>query len=144
MVTLSCLLLLSCTVVDGEGRYRIATIGNAERSVSAIVIAAQPVSIQIEPSGVGAASGGAIGAAIALHSNNNAGVIILGILGGVIIGSAVEDSLDAHEATEYVIETETNLILNVAQINKNNTIFQVGDKVRLMYGYPGRLITDDR
>lgn len=146
-LTISVLLVLfacSCTSVDGTGRYRIESIGNARRSVEAEVISATPAYIQDGTTGAGAALGGAAGGSIAANNSDDIGVIIAGIIGGILIGDSVEGLNNIHDATEYVIQTSTGAILTVAQINSGNDIYMGGDKVILVYGYPARLIRDPR
>ena len=50
--------LSACSTVDGQGRYRIETIGNAKRSVGAVVISHQPVMVQSGTTGTGQLVGG--------------------------------------------------------------------------------------
>ena len=117
------LILVGCATTDGEGRYRVATIGNAKRSVVAVVVSSQPVHVKSETSGAGRDLGGETGGAIALNNSDNIGVIIAGIIGGAIIGNVIEESANIHAATEYVLKTVTNAIFTVVQVNKSNPIF---------------------
>ncbi len=133
-------LICGCTTIDGVGRYRVQSVGNAQRSIEATVISARQAYIAFEPSGRGAAAGGIAGGGLAGLSSDNVGVIIAGVVGGMIVGSAIEASENVHEATEYVIKSSTQAIFTVAQINEGNPIFQPGDNVILVYGYPSRLI----
>ena len=61
-----------------------------------------------------------------------------------MVGDAIEASGNNHEGMEYLIQTENDLLLTVAQINEDHEIFKVGDKVILIYGHPHRLIRDPR
>jgi outer membrane lipoprotein SlyB len=70
--------------------------------------------------------------------------VFAGILVGAIAGEMIESDANTHEATEYVIQTDNDLLLTVVQVNKNNPIFYVGEKVILIHGYPSRLIKDPR
>ena len=133
--------LAGCSgVQDGTGRYRIQSVGNAQRSVEAVVLVARPAYIASGNSGAGAALGGAVGGALASEGSDNAGVVIAGIIGGMIVGSAIEGEGRVYDATEYVIKSETGVLVTVAQINNGNPIFKPSDKVVLVYGYPSRLI----
>jgi|TARA_B100000929_G_scaffold283168_1_gene263947 outer membrane lipoprotein SlyB len=142
-VALTVSLYLSACV-DGVGKYRVESIGNAQRSVGAVVISYQPVFVQTESSGTGALIGGTTGGYIADDNSDNPFVIIAGVIGGAIVGEMVESDANTHEATEYVIQTENDLLLTVVQINKNNPIFKTGERVILIHGYPSRLIRDTR
>lgn len=72
--------------------------------------------------------------------SDNAGVIIAGIIGGILIGEAIKSADNVHDATEYVIRTSANTLFTVAQVYRGNIIFKKDDKVILVYGYPSRLI----
>ena len=144
LVAALCMLTLvftsSCSTQDGVGRYRVQSIGHAQRSVEATVISARDAYISLETSGAGGAMGGALGGAIAGNNSDNAGVIIAGIIGGILIGNAIEAAGNNILATEYVIKTDYGVLLTVAQINNGNPIFTKGNRVILVYGYPARLI----
>lgn len=140
-----CLALLgACATQDGVGRYRIATIGNAQRTVAAKVLSADPVHIQTRTGEAGGVAGGLLGGAVAAEGSDNAAVIIAGVIAGAIVGSAIESAANVYDGTEYVIETETGALLTVAQVNSGSEIFSKGDRVVLVYGFPHRLIRDPR
>ena len=102
--------LSACSTIDGQGKYRVETIGNAKRSVGAVVISHQPVIVQADISGKGSLIGGTTGGLIADNNSDNAGVVFAGILAGAIVGEMVEQDANTHEATEYVIQTETGML----------------------------------
>jgi len=135
-------ILFACSSVDGTGKYRVQTIGNAQRSVRAVVLSAEPVYIQADTSGVGAALGATAGGGIASEGSDNAAVIIAGIILGAVIGDYIEGQDNVYPATQYVIETTNGILLTVAQIDEGNDIFKKGNKVILVHGYPNRLIAD--
>jgi len=143
LVFISFITIVSCAT-DGIGRYRVQSIGNAQRSVEAIVIRSAPVYVQEESSGSGAALGGAVGGGIAADGSDNVAVVIAGIIAGAIVGEYIEGVSNIHEATEYVIETSNGALFTVAQINANTEIFIEGERVILVYGYPTRLLRDTR
>ena len=137
--------LLSACVQDGVGKYRVQSVGNAQRSVAAVVLSAKPVLITQDTSGAGANAGGALGGAIALDNNSDsATALVAGVIAGAVVGEMIEAHGNAFEGTEYVIESTTGLILAVAQVNEQSEIFRQGDRVILVYGYPHRLIRDPR
>ena len=134
-------LLFGCTAPT-DPRYRVATIGNATRSTPAVVMSSEAVIIQRSNSGAGATTGGAMGAAVAAESSDNAAVIIAGIIGGAIIGNAIEGEVGKANGHQYLFETESEALLAVAQLDEGNTLFQVNDKLVLIYGHPHRLVLD--
>jgi len=135
--------LASCNS-DGIGRYKVETIGSAQRSVAATVLSAKPVQIVRQNTGAGANAGAAMGGALAYDNSDSAAAIVAGVIAGAVIGDAIESSGNALNGKEYVIQTENELLLTVAQINQNNEIFGAGDKVILVYGHPHKLIRDPR
>ena len=141
---LSSLLLISCASNDGVGEYRVATIGNASRSVAASVLSVKEVQIVRGTSGVGAQAGGALGGAIAAESSDNAAIIIAGIIGGAILGNNIEASGHVLQGHEYLLETETGKLLTVVQPDAGNEILTIGTPAILVYGYPHRLVRDPR
>lgn len=134
---------IGCTTAS-DPRYRVATIGNATRSTPAVVLSSEAVIIQRSNSGAGATSGGAMGGAVAAQSSDNAAVIIAGIIGGAIIGDAIEGEAGKANGHQYLIQTESGALLAVAQLDEGNTLFRVSDKVVLIYGHPHRLVLDPR
>jgi len=135
-----CFFLASCSTVDGAGKYRIESIGNAQRSVFARVLSAESVYIKEATSGAGAAVGGAVGGGLTSGNSDNTAVIIAGIIAGAVVGEYIEGQASLHTATEYIIKTEKGVLLTVAQIDSGNKIFGAGDNVVLVYGYPARLL----
>ena len=47
-------------------------------------------------------------------------IIIVGIIGGMLIGNAIEAAGNIHDATEYVIKTSTGALFTVAQVDQGN------------------------
>lgn len=133
--------LVGCA--SNPDRYRVATIGNANRSIGAVVLSADKVTIVEATSGAGATYGGMLGGAAASDSDN-AGVIIAGIVAGAIIGEAIEAEGKKYNGMEYVIETSNGRLMTVAQVNQGSEIFEPDDQVILVYGYPTRLLRDPR
>ena len=129
---------------DGQGVYRVQSVGNAQRSMEAVVLTAKPVLIVRSNSGAGANAGGLAGGVIAAENSDDAGVIIAGIIAGAVIGDAIESSGKRFNGPEYVIENKRGALLTVAQIDNGSEIFEPSDNVILIYGYPHRLIKDPR
>lgn len=144
VATMVMLYLSACSTIDGQGKYRVETIGNAKRSVGAVVVSHQSVVVQLDASGKGSLLGGTAGGLIADNNSDNAGVVFAGIIAGAIVGEMIEQDANTREATEYVIQTETGMLLTVVQVNKNNPIFKTDERVILIHGYPSRLIRDAR
>jgi outer membrane lipoprotein SlyB len=140
MLLLAVVFVAGCASVDGVGRYRVESIGSI-RKVRAKIISARPVLISTESSGVGAATGALVGTQLTRNSDN-AGVILIGIVGGLIVGEMIETGANTHKGTEYMLQTSNEAILAVAQINQGNPVFKIGDGVTLVYGFPRTLVPD--
>lgn len=136
---LLCVCLSSCTVQDGTGIYRIETVGDAKRTTLGVVIASDKVFIDFN-TGNGANIGGVVGGSIAASNSDNLGVVIAGIVGGALIGNEIERSSSIKNATQYVIHLETGADITVAQLDEGNRLFDIGDSVYIVYGYPVKLI----
>jgi outer membrane lipoprotein SlyB len=141
LAILATALAIGCSSTDGVGRYRVQSIGNAERSVFAEVISARAAYIMEQTSGAGATLGGTVGGGLASDGSDNVAVVIAGVIAGALVGDYIEAQGNVYEATEYVIKTSNGILLTVAQINKNQETFSTGDRVVLVYGYPNRLIS---
>ena len=140
LLLITAILLAACSSVDGVGRYRVQSVGNAQRTVLAKVLSTSPVYIQEGTSGVGAGLGGTVGGGIAAENSDNAAVIIAGVIVGAVVGAYIEGKANVRNATEYLLETDRGVLLTVAQVNSGQYVFATGDKVALVYGYPNRLI----
>ena len=129
---------------DGYGQYRIATIGNSQRSIPAVVISARKVTIKELNSGAYAEAGGWLGGAMAAEESDNSAVIIAGVIAGAVVGNAIEDAKNTFAGTEYVIEADTGRLFTVAQVDANSDLLKKGDRALLVYGYPHKLVKDPR
>jgi len=109
---------------DGQGQYRIATIGNSQRSIPAVVISAKKVTIKELNSGAYAEAGGWLGGAIAAEDSDNSAVIIAGIIAGAVVGNAIEDAKNTYAGTEYIIQAESGRLFTVAQVDSNADILK--------------------
>ena len=136
--------LSACSSQDRVGEYRVASIGNAQRTVEASILSVKPITLIKSPSGAGANAGAAFGGALAAESSDNAAVIVAGIIGGAIIGNNIEASNGAMRGYEYLLQTEMGKLVTVAQPEQNYDVLQEGDKALLIYGYPHRLVKDPR
>lgn len=134
--------LAGCVVQDGVGRYRVATIGEASRASKGVVLSATPVYVSFN-SGAGAAIGGAAGGLVTANKSNSAAVVLAGIVGGAIIGSAIEEDLNRANAHQYVVKLETGADILVVQPDKDQDVFEKGDHLYLVYGYPPKLVRAD-
>ncbi len=138
-----CLLLaLSITACTSpsDPRYRVATVGNAQRVIAVTIISAEPVIIKRAASGTGSISGGALGLAAGAESSDNAVIIVGATIFGAIVGNAIEDNISQTTGYQYVVRTNTDALLTVTQSDAGNHTFDKGDQALLIHGFPSRLI----
>lgn len=138
-----CLLLTifvtACTS-PSDPRYRVATVGNAQRVIEVIVISVESVIIKKAASGTGSTSGGILGLAAGAESSDNAVVIVGATIFGAIVGNAIEDNLSQTNGRQYVVRTSTDALLTVTQADIGNHIFHKGNQALLIHGFPSRII----
>ena len=72
--------IVGCANTDSDSRYRVETIGNAKRSIEAIILSSQPVFVTSYTTGVGGAVGGTASAAVGLG---------VGVAVGVGVGAVI-------------------------------------------------------
>lgn len=140
------LVLTGCAQNISPQTYSVGSVGQVNRTVSASVISAREVEVT-GSTGVGATAGTGIGAVIgsAAGGNNSRGNIV-GAIGGAVIGgiagAAADTQATRQKGMEYVVETENGNLMTIVQ--GTDPVFQIGQKVLVLYGSPSRLIADPR
>jgi outer membrane lipoprotein SlyB len=126
--------------------YSVGSVGQVNRTVSAVVVSVREVDIA-GTTGLGGSAGTATGAVIgsAAGGNSTRGNIV-GAIGGAVVGglagAAIEANATKQKGMEYVVETETGNLMSIVQ--GTETVFATGQKVLVLYGSPSRLIADPR
>ena len=126
--------------------YSVGSVGQVNRTVSALVISAREVGVA-GTTGIGGSAGTAAGAVAGSAAGGNSGRgNIIGAIGGAVIGglagAAIEANATKQTAMEYVVETENGNLMTIVQ--GNDVLFSEGQKVLVLYGSPSRLIADPR
>jgi len=140
------LILTGCAQNISPQTYSVGSVGQVNRTVSGSVISVRAVEVT-GSTGVGAAAGSGIGAVIgsAAGGNNSRGNIV-GAIGGAVIGgiagAAADSQATKQKGMEYVVETENGNLMTIVQ--GTDPVFQLGQKVLVLYGSPSRLIADPR
>ena len=140
------LVLAGCAQNISPQTYSVGSVGQVNRTVSASVISAREVEVT-GSTGVGATAGTGIGAVIgsAAGGSNSRGNIV-GAIGGAVIGgiagAAADTQATRQKGMEYVVETENGNLMTIVQ--GTDPVFQIGQKVLVLYGSPSRLIADPR
>lgn len=146
VVAISLSLLTACVRNISPDTYSVGSVGQVNRTVSAVVIGARTVDIT-GTTGLGGTAGGAAGAVIGSGAGgNNARGNVVGAIGGAVIGglagAAIEANATKQKAVEYVVETSNGNLMTIVQ--GNDPLFAEGQKVLVLYGNPSRLIADPR
>ncbi len=135
-----------CTQNISPTAYSVGSVGQVNRTISAVVISAREVDVtgtNAMGASAGALAGGAAGSGL---GGANARGNIVGAVGGAVIGgligAAIESNVTKQKAIEYVVETENGNLMTIAQ--GDETIFVVNQRVLVLYGSPSRLIADPR
>lgn len=138
--------LVACTKNISPNAYSAGSVGQVNRTISAVVISAREIDVtgsNALGASAGAVAGGAGGSM--LGGGNVAGGIV-GAVGGAVVGglvgAAIESNVTQQKGMEYVVETENGNLMTLAQ--GDDTIFTVNQRVLVLYGSPSRLIADPR
>lgn len=137
--------ITGCASNISSSAYSDQQVGQASQTYAGTIVSHRVVDVQgkSEVGGlVGAAAGGVAGSAIGGGFRANALGAIGGALLGGLAGSAAESSLSKQQAIEYVIQTEKNGLITVAQGVDNP--LAVGQKVLVIVGKTTRVIADTR
>ncbi|WP_320056281.1 glycine zipper 2TM domain-containing protein [Desulfuromonas thiophila] len=104
------------------------------------VLAVAPAVIEGGQTGLGAVTGGVLGG-VAGHSvgggHGQALATVAGAVGGLLLGSVVEEGAGRREALELTIELDSGELIAVVQAADET--FVVGDRVRLVRGADGEV-----
>lgn len=139
-------ILAGCAANVSPNTYSVGSVGQVNRTISAVVISVRDVAIA-GTSGVGSGAGAATGAVVGSGAGgNNARGNIVGAIGGAIVGGMIGASIEANATkqtgVEYVVETENGNLMTMVQ--GDSPRFAEGQKVLVLYGSPSRLIPDPR
>ena len=139
-------LLGGCAPSISPQTYSSGSVGQVNRTVGATIEAAREVDIAGN-TGVGGAAGGTAGAVVGSGAGgSNTRGNIVGAIGGAIVGgiagAAIEGNATKQKGMEYVVETTNGNLMTIVQ--GIEPIFQIGQRVLVLYGSPSRLIADPR
>lgn len=139
------LAMMGCTTNISPQAYSVGSVGQVNRTVSGIVISVRMVDIT-GTSRIGGGAGTAAGAVIGSGSGDSSRGNVVGAIGGAVIGgiagAAIEANATKQKGVEYVVETDNRNLMTIVQ--GADTVFEVGEKVLVLYGAPSRLIADPR
>ena len=142
---ISSLFLLGCNnMVDGVTKSDTQKINTVKYGT---LVAAEPVKIRGEDNGLGAITGGLLGAVIGcgegiFDDECRDTVAVVGAIGGAIIGNAVSSRLGDHNGFQYVIDIEdSDEDISIVQSGDNQ--IPIGSKVTVSIGANTRIIISE-
>ena len=141
-VILFSIILISCNnMVDGVDKSDTQRINTVKYGT---LVAAEPVKIKGEDDGLGAITGGLLGAVIGcgegiFDDECRDTVAVVGAIGGAIIGNAVASRLGDHNGFQYVVDVEGS-DEDISIVQSGDEQIPVGSKVTISIGANTRII----
>ena len=138
-------LFLSCNnMVDGVNKSDTQRINQVKYGT---LVAAEPVKIKGEDDGLGAVTGGLLGAIIGcgegiFDDECRDTVAIVGAIGGAILGNAVASRLGDHNGFQYVVDVE-NSDDDISIVQSGEEQIPIGSKVTISIGANTRIIISE-
>ena len=111
------------------------------------LVAAEPVKIKGEDDGLGAITGGLLGAVIGcgegiFDDECRDTVAVVGAIGGAILGNAVASRLGDHDGFQYVVDID-NSDEDISIIQSGENQIPIGSKVTISIGTNTRIIISE-
>ena len=142
---ISTLTFLGCNnMVDGVNKSDTQRINTVKYGT---LVAAEPVKIKGEDDGLGAITGGLLGAVIGcgegiFDDECRDTVAVVGAIGGAIIGNAVASRLGDHNGFQYVIDIDDSDD-DISIVQSGDAQIPVGSKVTVSIGANTRIIISE-
>ena len=144
-IVLLSVLFLSCNnMVDGVNQSDTQRINTVKYGT---LVAAEPVKIKGEDDGLGAITGGLLGAIIGcgegiFDDECRDTVAIVGAIGGAILGNAVSSRLGDHNGFQYVIDINDS-DEDISIVQSGDRQIPLGSKVTVSIGANTRVIISE-
>ena len=144
IIVLSVLFLSCNNMVDGVNKSDTQRINTVKYGT---LVAAEPVKIKGEDDGLGAVTGGLLGAIIGcgegiFDDECRDTVAIVGAIGGAILGNAVASRLGDHNGFQYVVDVE-NSDDDIPIVQSGEEQIPIGSKVTISIGANTRIIISE-
>jgi len=136
---------LSCNnMVDGVNKSDTQRINTVKYGT---LVAAEPVKIKGEDDGLGAITGGLLGAVIGcgegiFDDECRDTVAVVGAIGGAILGNAVASRLGDHNGFQYVVDVEDSDD-DISIVQSGEEQIPIGSKVTVSIGTNTRIIISE-
>src|SRR6056300_1521885 len=142
---LSSIIFLSCNnMVEGVNKSDTQKINTVKYGT---LVAAEPVKIKGEDDGLGAITGGLLGAVIGcgegiFDDECRDTVAVVGAIGGAILGNAVASRLGDHDGFQYVVDIEDS-DEDISIIQSGEQQIPIGSKVTVSIGTNTRILISE-
>jgi len=144
-IILSSIIFISCNnMIDGVDKSDTQKINTVKYGT---LIAAEPVKIKGEDDGLGAITGGLLGAVIGcgegiFDDECRDTVAVVGAIGGAIIGNAVASRLGDHNGFQYVVDINDS-DEDISIVQSGDEQIPIGSKVTISIGTNTRIIISE-
>ena len=145
LIILLSVFFISCNnMVDGVNKSDTQRINTVKYGT---LVAAEPVKIKGEDDGLGAITGGLLGAVIGcgegiFDDECRDTVAVVGAIGGAILGNAVSSRLGDHNGFQYVIDVD-NSEDDISIVQSGDEQIPIGSKVTVSIGANTRVIISE-
>jgi outer membrane lipoprotein SlyB len=145
LLILSSIIFVSCNnMVEGVNKSDTQKINTVKYGT---LVAAEPVKIKGEDDGLGAITGGLLGAVIGcgegiFDDECRDTVAVVGAIGGAILGNAVASRLGDHDGFQYVVDID-NSDEDISIIQSGEEQIPIGSKVTVSIGTNTRIIISE-
>jgi len=145
LIILLSVFFLSCNnMVDGVNKSDTQRINTVKYGT---LVAAEPVKIKGEDDGLGAITGGLLGAVIGcgegiFDDECRDTVAVVGAIGGAILGNAVASRLGDHNGFQYVVDVEDSDD-DISIVQSGEEQIPIGSKVTVSIGANTRIIISE-
>ena len=144
-IILSSVIFISCNnMIDGVDKSDTQKINTVKYGT---LVAAEPVKIKGEDDGLGAITGGLLGAVIGcgegiFDDECRDTVAVVGAIGGAIIGNAVASRLGDHNGFQYVVDIDDS-DEDISIVQSGDEQIPIGSKVTVSIGTNTRIIISE-
>ena len=144
-IILSSIIFISCNnMIDGVDKSDTQKINTVKYGT---IVAAEPVKIKGEDDGLGAITGGLLGAVIGcgegiFDDECRDTVAVVGAIGGAIIGNAVASRLGDHNGFQYVVDINDS-DEDISIVQSGDEQIPIGSKVTISIGTNTRIIISE-
>ena len=145
LIILSSIIFVSCNnMVEGVNKSDTQKINTVKYGT---LVAAEPVKIKGEDDGLGAITGGLLGAVIGcgegiFDDECRDTVAVVGAIGGAILGNAVASRLGDHDGFQYVVDIDSS-DEDISIIQSGEEQIPIGSKVTVSIGSNTRIIISE-